>query len=84
MNYKVLVKLYVPEIEQNFELYLPINKTIYQVTELLVNIVSEITTGLYPVRAGRKLWDRFTGEMYDNKILVRKSTIRNGTEIVLF
>ena len=28
MEYKVLIKLYVPEIEKTYDMYIPINKTI--------------------------------------------------------
>ena len=30
MEYKVLIRIYVPEIEENYEIYIPINKTVYQ------------------------------------------------------
>ena len=39
MDYKVLIRLYVPEIEQNYEVYIPINKTISQVLILLNKLV---------------------------------------------
>ena len=35
MEFKVLVTILVPEIEKNFEIYLPVNKTIGEVLILI-------------------------------------------------
>ena len=35
MEFKVLVTILVPEIERNFEVYLPVNKTIGEVLKLI-------------------------------------------------
>ena len=42
MEYKVLIKLFVPEIEEAYEAYIPINKTVGQVSVLLNHMVSKI------------------------------------------
>lgn len=84
MTYKVLVKIYIPEIEENYEIYIPINKTIFQVTKLLNCIISEITSKVYPIKDVNKLSNRQTGVIYDYNLLVRESDIRNGSELVLF
>ena len=43
MEYKVLIRLYIPEIEQNYEIYIPINKTISQVLVMLNKLVTNIS-----------------------------------------
>ncbi len=83
MEYKVLIKLYVPEIEENFELYIPINKTIFQVSKLINSIISEITSSVYPIKEHNTLYDRQTGKVYDYNLLVRTTDIRNGSELIL-
>ena len=35
MDYKILIKLFLPELEQSFEMYIPVNRTIGQVIELM-------------------------------------------------
>ena len=64
MQYKVLIKLYVPEVEESYEAYIPINKTIYTVNKTL------------------KLYNRYTGMLYDYTKIVRDTDIRNGSQLV--
>ena len=48
MTYKILIKLFVPEIEENFEFYIPINKHVDEVIEVLNKAVNDISFGVYP------------------------------------
>ena len=83
MEYKVLIRLYIPEIEQNYEIYIPINKTISQVLVMLNKLVKNISGDMYPEKNNLKLYNRRTMEQYNLKDVVRNTTIRNGTELVI-
>lgn len=84
MDYKVLVKLYIPELEQEYELYLPVNRNIKQIKVNLNRMVSDRTEGIYPIINSLELYNRRTGTIYFNKDLLRNTDIRNGTELILF
>ena len=84
MEYKVLIKLYVPEIEQKYEMFIPVNKTIEQIIELLNNIVNENTFGIYPIKNNLNLCNRRNGKIYKYFDIIRNTDIRNGTELVLY
>ena len=43
MEYKVLIRLYVPEIEEEYEMYIPINKHIIEITDLLCKLVNDLS-----------------------------------------
>jgi len=83
MLYKVLIKLYVPEINENYEMYIPINKTIGDISFLLCKLVNSLSK-TYPVRNNTRLVDRFTGEIYDRNLTVKKSKIRNGSQLIMY
>ncbi len=83
MEYKVLIKLYVPEIEQTFDMYIPVNKSIGQVMVLLTKAVHTETLGVYPVKKEIRLINRRTLQIYDQTQVVRTTDIKNGTELVL-
>ena len=83
MEYKVLIKLYVPEIEETYEMYIPINKTIGEICELLCKIVNDVSK-VYPIKKNACLCNRRTGEIYDKTIPIKDSNIKNGTELVIF
>lgn len=84
MTYKLLIKLFVPEIEENFEFYIPINKHVDEVIEVLNKAVNDISFGVYPIKENVKLINRRTGEVYDKGFYVRNTTIKNGTQLVLY
>ena len=84
MEYKVLVQLFVPEIEQTYELYLPINKNIYQVKKMIEGIFREYSMDHYADANEFILMNRREATVYQNGDYVRNTNIRNGTELVLY
>ena len=83
MEYKVLVKLYVPEIEQTYELYIPVNKVIYQIKKMFLAIIKENNSSNYTDDVDFSLFNRRINKIYSNNEIVRNTDIRNGTELVI-
>ena len=83
MEYKVLIHLFVPEIEENYELYIPINKTVGEICELLTKLVHDMIN-VYPIRKNANLYSRTTGSIYNKNLEIKDTDIRNGSEIILF
>ncbi len=84
MEYKVLIKLFVPEIEQSYEMYIPVNRTIGQVIELMNKVVNDLSMGVFPIKAGLNLMNRRENIIYDYNSLIRETDIRNGSELIIF
>lgn len=84
MEYKVLIKLFVPQLEQCYEMYIPVNRTIGHVIELMNKVVNDLSTGIFPIKNGLNLMNRRKNEIYDYNQLVRETDIRNGSELILF
>ena len=42
---KILVKLYVPKLEKQFDIWIPLNKRVYNVITLLVKAVNDFSRG---------------------------------------
>lgn len=80
---KVLVKLYVPKLEAQYDVWIPLNKRIYNIINLLIKSVNEFSGGYYKPKEIPVLYDKLTAEPYDINLTVKESTIRNGTEIIL-
>ena len=80
---KVLIKLYVPAIEAEYDVWLPINKKIYKVINLLVKSVNELSGGYYKPKQKAMLYDRSTARMYNINLNVKENNIKNGSELVL-
>lgn len=80
---KVLVKLYVPMMEEQYDIWIPLNKRIYNIIILLVKAVNEFNEGYYQPEEMPILYDKLTGNPYDINLKVIESAIRNGTELIL-
>ena len=83
MEYKVIVKLYVPEIEKTYDVYIPVNQTVAQVCILLNKMINEITSNRYPMKEYMNLSNRRTSQIYEPSAYIRDTDIRNGSQIVL-
>lgn len=83
MEYKVLVKLFVPEIEDTYEMYIPINKTVGEISELICKLINDLSK-VYPPKKNACLCNRHSGIIYEKNIKIIQTDIRNGTELVLF
>ena len=80
---KVLIKLYVPLLEEKYELWLPLNKKIANVIILLVKAINELSGGIYNVKEMPLLYDKWSGRPFNINLTIREANIRNGAEIIL-
>ena len=80
---KVLVKVYVPMLEENYDVWIPLNKKIYEVIGLLVNAISDLNNQIYYPTKIPNLYDKLTGEEYNVNVILKDTNIRNGTEVIL-
>lgn len=80
---KVLIKLYVPIIEQQFDILIPNNRKIYSVIKLLEKGINELSGGFYKPVNMPMLYEKTTGREYDINLSVKDNNIKNGTELVL-
>lgn len=83
MKNKVLVELIVPQIDEKYNVYIPINKKIGNVIVLLNKAISELTNGIYMGTNYTYLYDLVSGEKYDINSLVIDTNIRNASSIIL-
>lgn len=83
MKNKVLINLYVPEIDIKYDIYLPINKKIGNIINLLNKSINELTNGEYSISNCNSLYNVVTKEKYQSDILLANTNIRNGTQLVL-
>lgn len=83
MKNKILIELIVPEIDEKYNIYIPINKKVGNVIILLNKAVKELNNGTFDTTNKTCLYDRKTGEKYPINSLIRETNIRNGTSLIL-
>ena len=80
---KVLIIVYVPFIEEKYELFIPINKKVGTIKKILMESIVELSNGEITSDTNLKLYDKNTGVPIRSDIFVKDSTIRNGSKLVL-
>ncbi len=80
---KILVLVYIPEIEQEYDVYIPINKKIGTIKKYLISSIEEFNDGNVSNIENLKLYDKESSMKYNNDTLVKDSGIKNGTKLIL-
>ena len=79
---KILIFIEVPSIEQNFDLFIPINKKVGTVKKYIVQTIKELSGGILKDK-DYTFYDIDTGAKYGNNVFVKDSGIKNGARIIL-
>lgn len=80
---KILIQLYLPLLEKEYDLFIPINKRIGTVKQLIEKSLSESNDLDYKEKENTNLYSKDTGKPYDVQLLVKDTDIKNGSKIVL-
>ena len=81
MNNKVLIKLIVPSLDKSYDLFIPVNETIYKIKKLILESLNDIDTNMLNV--SYVLINKINSRVYNNKEIVINTDIRNATEFML-
>lgn len=84
MKNKVLIKLIVPELDQEFDIFIPVNELVWKIKRLLLKSISDLSNVNLDQSLEYILMNKDTSEIYDNNVLVINTNIRNGSELFLF
>ena len=80
---KVLIKLYVPLIEEVFEAWVPIHKKVGEIIYLFCKSINEMTGGSYMPQEMPCLYDKVTATQLNVNQNVKEAGIRNNTELIM-
>lgn len=80
---KILVRVFFPKLDRCYDVWIPINKTIYSIICLLSKGANELTEGSYQESNLPILYNRSSGLHYDINAYVKDTDIKNGTELIL-
>lgn len=82
MKNKILIELYIVEIDESYSVWVPVNEYIGKLIELIVNSVFELAD-VISEKKEYYLINPSNGVVYDNSVLVRDSDIKNAKKVYL-
>lgn len=83
MTNKVLIKLIVPSLDREFDLFIPINELIWRITKLIVKSVADLSGINLSINQKYILLNKMTGKIYGYNEVIKDTDIRNLTELIL-
>lgn len=80
---KILIELEIPLIEKYYDLYIPINKKVGTIKQLIETTLVDLTDNAYIIKEDTNLYSKETGQIYDVNKSVRETDLKNGSRIIL-
>ena len=83
MKNKVLTEIYFAQLDEKFNIYLPLNKNIANIIELVCKAISEYKRIDNINYKSLSLYNHETSLKYSPDMLVKNSNIRNGVRLIM-
>ena len=83
MNNKVLIEVYLPVALRSYDLRIPADMKLSQVTALVDVALSKLTGNIYTADHGALLCDRKSGRILNINMTVWEAGLRNGSKLML-
>ena len=83
MKNKVLTEIYIPSIDEKYNIYLPLNKNIAEIVTLIGKSCGELNRIDNINYNSFSLYNNDTGVVYAPDKLIRETNIRNGTRLIM-
>lgn len=80
---KLLVKVSYPMIDQEFELFIPINKTVARILTLVQKAIIEINVDAIPTRKDVALYIKDSGEKLPMTEIIKNTNVKQGDTLVI-
>ncbi len=82
MDFKVYVKIEIPILEKEYELFIPVDRRIHEVLSLILKSTPELSSGYYKENKPN-IYSKSTGKMYDVNEIIKNTDIKMGTRLVI-
>jgi hypothetical protein len=80
---KILVNVFVPLIDDSFDIKLPINLEMNDVMSLIQDAIVDLSDKSYVVNPNAVLYDKNTGLLINTNNIVKFSGLKNGSSVML-
>ncbi len=82
-NNKILLEIYIPSIEKEYDVFVPISKRIGTIKKLIEKGISDLADDGFCIEDDTNFYNKETGQIYDINLKVIDTDLENGTRIIL-
>ena len=83
MENKVLIKLIIPEIDEKYDVFIPVNESIWKIKNDIIKAVTELSSTSFLDNIEYILINCDDSRIYRNSDIVLNTNIRNGKQLFL-
>lgn len=83
MKNKILLEVEVPMLEKTYDLYIPVNKKVGTIKNLIEEALADITNNAYTPSESTNFYSKESGMIYDVNQSIRDTNIKNGSRVIL-
>lgn len=82
MDFKVYILIEAPVLEKTYELFVPVDRRIHDIIEILKKNIPELSEGYFK-NNNISLYSKSTGRPYDMNQIIKNSNIKMGTRLII-
>lgn len=80
---KIQLKIIIPKLETEYNVFMPINKRIQNAINLIEEAVEDLSGGYYKIGKNTKMYNKDTGKELDYNLSIKELGLKNGDSVVL-
>ncbi len=83
MKNKILIKLIVPELDETFDIFIPVNELVWKIKKLILKAISDLSNANIDSNVDYILLNKDNSKIYNNNEIILDTDIRNSSELIL-
>ena len=80
---KILVTFYVLALEEEYDVFIPINVKLAEVLDTIQQTILEMSDGNYEINPNPLLYNDFDGKLINLNNIVKFSGLKNGSRVMI-
>lgn len=80
---KILLEVYIPLIEKEYDVFIPVSKRIGTIKKLIERGIVDLADDGYLIKDDTNLYSKETGLIYDVNLKVIDTDLKNGSRVIL-
>ena len=82
-NNKILIEVYVPSIEKQYCIFIPVSKRVGTIKKLIEKGIKDFAGDSFSIKEESIFYSKETGMIYDVNLKVIDTDLKNGSRIIL-
>lgn len=82
-NNKILLEVFIPLIEEEYDVFVPVNKTMGTIKKIIEKGIIDLSDNGYTVKEDTSLYSKETGDIYNVNLKLTETDLKNGSQVIL-